>query len=81
MISFWRVIQIISLTFFLSLLALAISSTITPTPLDLFLLLDPALIAFTAISGRVFSVAFIPALLVLLVSFFFGRNSPTWAGS
>jgi len=73
MISFRRTIQIISLILFLTLLASAISSAITPTPLDLFLLLDPALIALTAISGRIFSVAFIPALLVLLITFFFGR--------
>jgi len=73
MISFRRTIQIISLILFLTLLASAISSAITPTPLDFFLLLDPALIALTAISGRIFSVAFIPALLVLLITFFFGR--------
>jgi len=73
MITFRRTIQIISLILFLTLLASAISSAITPTPLDLFLLLDPALIALTAISGRIFSVAFIPALLVLLITFFFGR--------
>ena len=73
MITFWRAIQIISLTLFLILLSLAVSSTDTPTPLDLFLLLDPALIVFTAISGRIFAVAFIPALLVLILTFFFGR--------
>lgn len=73
MITFWRAIQLISLILFLTLLALAISSVFTPTPLDLFLLLDPALIVFTAISGRIFAAAFIPALLVLLVTLFFGR--------
>ena len=73
MITFRRATQIISLILFLTLLALAVSSVITPTPLDLFLLLDPALIAFTAISARIFSIAFIPALLVLIVTLFFGR--------
>ena len=73
MITFWRTIQIISLILFLILLALAVSSVITPIPLDLFLLLDPALMAFTAISARIFSVAYIPALLVLIVTLFFGR--------
>ena len=73
MITFRRAIQIISLILFLTLLALAVSSLFTPAPLDLFLLLDPALIALTAISARIFSVAFIPALLILLVTLFFGR--------
>ena len=73
MIIFRRAIQFISLILFLILLALAIFSVITPTPLDLFLLLDPALIAFTAISAKILSVAFIPALLVLIVTLFFGR--------
>ncbi len=73
MITFWRAIQLISLILFLILLTLAVSSAITPTPLDLFLLLDPALIALTAISARIFYIAFIPALLVLLVTLFFGR--------
>jgi MauM/NapG family ferredoxin protein len=63
----------LSLILFLLLLALAISSVNTPTPLDLFLLLDPVLIAFTAISARILAVAFIPALLVLVVTLFFGR--------
>jgi MauM/NapG family ferredoxin protein len=73
MITFRRAIQIFSLILFLLLLALAVSSTDTPTPLDLFLLLDPVLIAFTAISARILAVAFIPAFLVLLVTLFFGR--------
>ena len=73
MITFWRTIQLISLILFLSLLALAISSAITPTPLDLFLLLDPALIALTAISARIFTIAFIPAVLVLIITLLFGR--------
>jgi len=73
MITFWRSIQLISLILFLTLLTLAVSSVFTPTPLDLFLLLDPALIVFAAISARIFAAAFIPALLVLLVTLFFGR--------
>jgi MauM/NapG family ferredoxin protein len=73
MITFRRAIQIFSLILFLLLLTLAVSSTDTPTPLDLFLLLDPVAIAFTAISSRILAVAFIPALLVLLVTLFFGR--------
>lgn len=73
MIAFQRAIQLISLAFFLILLALALSSVITPTPLDLFLRLDPALIVFTAISAGIVSVAFIPALLVLVVTLFCGR--------
>ena len=73
MIAFQRTIQLISLTLFLILLTLAVLSADTPAPLDFFLRLDPALIVFTAISGRIFSFAFIPALLVLVVTLFFGR--------
>ncbi len=73
MIAFRRTIQLISLTLFLILLTLAVLSVNTPAPLDFFLRLDPALIVFTAISGRIFSFAFIPALLVLVVTLFFGR--------
>jgi len=73
MIAFRRTIQLICLTLFLILLALAVLSVNTPTPLDFFLRLDPALIVFTAISGRIFAFAFIPALLVLVVTLFFGR--------
>jgi MauM/NapG family ferredoxin protein len=73
MITFWRAIQIISLILFLLLLTLAVSSINTPTPLDLFLLFDPALITFTVISARILVAAFIPALVVLLITLFFGR--------
>ncbi|MCD4717788.1 MAG: 4Fe-4S dicluster domain-containing protein [Desulfobacterales bacterium] len=73
MITFRRAVQIFSLILFLLLLTLAVLSTDTPTPLDLFLLLDPVLIALTAISARILAVAFIPAFLVLLVTLFFGR--------
>ena len=73
MITFRRSIQIISLTLFLTLLTLAVLSVNTPTSLNFFLRLDPALILFSAISGRVFVAAFIPALVVLVVSLFFGR--------
>lgn len=73
MITFRRIIQVISLILFLTLLILALSSTSASTSLDLFLLLDPVLIVFAAISARIFSVAFIPALLVILVTILFGR--------
>ena len=73
MITFRRTIQLISLILFLTLLALAVSSADTTTSLDFFLLLDPALIVFTAISAGIFSVAFIPALLVLIITLFLGR--------
>ncbi len=73
MTTFWRTIQIISLILFLLLLTLAVSSINTSTPLDLFLLLDPALITITAISARILVAAFIPALLVLLITLLFGR--------
>ena len=73
MIAFRRAIQLISLALFLVLLTLAVLSVNTATPLDFFLRLDPALIVFTAISSRIFTFAFIPALLVLVVTLFFGR--------
>ncbi len=73
MINFHRLIQLIGFLLFLCLLILAALSTMSPTPLDLFLLLDPAMIAITAVSARTLAAAFIPALVVLLVTVLFGR--------
>ena len=70
---FRRIIQVLSLVLFLLLLAMAIASLHTSTPLDLFLRLDPGLMLLTAISTKTLSFAFIPALLVLVVTLFFGR--------
>ncbi|MDY6881663.1 MAG: 4Fe-4S binding protein, partial [Thermodesulfobacteriota bacterium] len=73
MIVFRRVIQIISLLLFLTLLSLAVSSTGSPSSLDLFLLLDPALVILTGISAGIWMAAFVPALIVLLMTLFCGR--------
>ncbi len=72
--SFRRSIQIISLTAFLVLLFIAAaSSSVDHLNLNFFLRLDPALILITAISGRVVSLAFIPAIIVLALVPLMGR--------
>ncbi len=73
MVHFQRIVQLIVFSLFLFLLTLAALSTMGPTPLELFLLLDPAMIAVTAISARTLAAAFIPALVVLMVTVLFGR--------
>jgi ferredoxin len=62
-----------SLFIFLLLMVAAISGWLTSAPLDFFLRLDPALATISAISGRYFLTAFIPALIVLLLPVFLGR--------
>lgn len=73
MIVFRRTIQVFSLGLFLLLLAMAVASLHTSAPLDLFLRLDPGLALLTTISTRTLAFAFVPALLVLVVTSFFGR--------
>ena len=73
MILFRRIIQVFSLGLFLLLLAMAAVSLHSSAPLDLFLRLDPGLTLLTAISAGTLTAAFVPALLVLMATFFFGR--------
>ncbi len=63
---FRRWSQIFSLAIFLYLLAEAVSNPFL-VPVDLFMRMDPALITVTAVSGRTFTFAFIPAVIVLLL--------------
>lgn len=69
MIGFRRAAQLGSLILFFCFLAAAGKFPGT----DLFLRMDPALVAITAIAGRVIQWAFLPALLVLFSAPLFGR--------
>ncbi|MDY6970792.1 MAG: 4Fe-4S binding protein [Thermodesulfobacteriota bacterium] len=71
--NFRRASQIANLVLFLLLLAKAIYSSNVPAAIDIYLRLDPGLIALTAIGGRMLDIAFIPALLVLAITPFAGR--------
>lgn len=64
-----RVVQGLCLVLFLALLAGA--GHIAEA--DLFLRLDPSLVGITALSARVLKWLFLPALIVLLSAFLFGR--------
>src|SRR6056297_1050371 len=66
---FRRAAQLICLALFLGLLAAAGRLQ----GADLFLRLDPALVGITAVSARVLKWLFIPALIVFISAFFFGR--------
>jgi len=72
-ISFRRSIQIASLLLFCLLLGLAVYSWSSTAGLDLFLRLDPLLVAGTALSARVAFVSFIPVIFVILVTLAAGR--------
>ncbi|MFC1867848.1 4Fe-4S binding protein [Thermodesulfobacteriota bacterium] len=71
--SFRRTIQIISMLIFLLLITAAVSSSLYFVNPDIFLRMDPIIMVGTAISGRIFSLAFIPALIVLLLVPLLGR--------
>ena len=73
MISFRRASQFVSLILFLLLLGIAIHTRSTPASLDLYLRLDPALIALSVIGARMLDAAFIPVLIVLIITPIFGR--------
>lgn len=73
MIRFRRSVQLFFLLLFLFLLTIASVSGLSMAALDLFLLMDPSLVAVTAISGRVLLFGFIPAALVLLSGPLIGR--------
>ena len=73
MIAFRRTMQIASLALFLFLLWAVVSSAFLSLPLDLFLRMDPFLWLGTALSTRNLSVTFVPALVVLLLTFLMGR--------
>jgi len=68
-----RAIQLISLAFFLFFLIAAATALASVFPVDAFLRLDPVIFAGTAISTRSFSLVFIPAILLLILSPVMGR--------
>ncbi len=71
---FRRFVQLASLTiFFLFLLSAASTFLAFMLPLDLFLRLDPALTATTAIATRNLSLVFMPAVILVLLGLIFGR--------
>jgi ferredoxin-type protein NapF len=68
-----RTVQVLSLSLFLLTLASAVFSLSPWLPEDLFLNLDPLIMAGTVISARAFAWAFVPALIVLASGLFLGR--------
>jgi polyferredoxin len=70
---FRTIIQSISLAAFLFLLVTAATTGVGLVSPDLYLRMDPLIIFGSAISGRVFLLTFIPAVIVVLVTIFFGR--------
>ncbi len=70
---FRRVIQVVNLVVFLLLVFVAASSIPSHMNLNFFLRLDPVLVLGTGISGRILIPAFIPAVVVLLLTALMGR--------
>lgn len=70
---FRRIIQGLSLILFLGLIIAAISDLPLSGNRDLFLRMDPALVVVTALSGRIFSLGFIPAIIVIITAPLLGR--------
>lgn len=70
---FRTIIQFISLAAFLFLLLTAATTGVGLVSPDLYLRMDPLIVFGSAISGRLFLVSFIPAIIVVLVTIFFGR--------
>lgn len=70
---FRTVIRAISLLSFLFLLTTAIYTVLEMVNPDLYLRMDPILVAGSILSGRVFTASFLPAILVILVTVLFGR--------
>jgi MauM/NapG family ferredoxin protein len=68
-----RAIQIASLLLFFSLLVCAVHAVSYGLALDLFLRMDPLLVAGTIIGGRVFALSFLPAIIVVGITPLFGR--------
>jgi polyferredoxin len=70
---FRPIIQLLSLLAFLFLLTSAVYSGIDLAAPDLYLRMDPILVLGSALSGRVFILTFIPALIVIFITILFGR--------
>ncbi len=70
---FRSVIQFFSLAAFLILLIITVTAGIDLVRTDLYLRMDPLIVFGSALSGRVFLISFIPAVIVLLFTLFLGR--------
>ncbi len=70
---FRSIIQLTSLICFLFLMMSAIYSGIDLVAPDLYLRMDPILIFGSALSGRIFLFTFLPAVIVIIITIFFGR--------
>ena len=70
---FRSIIQFLSLAAFLFLMVIAVTAGLDLASSDIYLRMDPLIVFGSAISGRVFLLAFIPAVIVVLVTMFFGR--------
>ncbi|MBW2086844.1 MAG: 4Fe-4S binding protein, partial [Deltaproteobacteria bacterium] len=68
-----RAIQLISLALFLFFLIVASTSFGSYLPVDSFLQLDPTHFMGTLVSARYFSLSFLTAILVLLITLVLGR--------
>lgn len=71
--TFRRILQTITLTLFVVLLYMATFPLVSPLPVDLFLRMDPLVLAGTFLSARTIVWALLPAVLVLVLGFFLGR--------
>ena len=69
-----RTIQITSLAAFVALLTIAILTAADTSVFEWVLGADPAIAGITAISGRIFVSAFIPAIVLMVLGFAVGRG-------
>jgi ferredoxin-type protein NapF len=70
---FRPIIQFFSLAVFLLLLTSAVYTGINLAVPDLYLRMDPILVLGSALSGRIFLITFLPAVIVIILTIFFGR--------
>lgn len=68
-----RAIQAVSFTAYVVLLWYAAFPPVADVPVDIFLRMDPLILALVGTAGRAFLVRLLPAALVILLSIFLGR--------
>ncbi len=68
-----RIVQAMSFTAFMILLWYAAFPLVSVIPVDLFLGMDPIILALAGTAGRAFLVKLLPALVILVLSIFLGR--------
>jgi polyferredoxin len=71
--NFHRTVQVFCLALFIGLLTFALTGTLSDLTLDFFLRLDPSVALISVISGKYFSVVFIPAVILVILTLFLGR--------